>query len=1129
MYTIYHQILGWQHRHAPNILQKMKLTTIILLTTLMQVSAASLGQTLSFTRKNTTLEQVFVEMEKQTGYTVLWPSNSLDNRKLDVEFNKTSLKEVMKKCLEGQDLTFVIENHTVVIRDKEKSIVDKLVDYFNLIDVSGRITDEQGKPLPGATVRIKNGGKATISDAGGRWSLSKIDENTVLVISFLGFKTHEVKVSGKSRIDVWLLPDMSELDDVVVVGYGTTKRKDLVGSVASINGDDLRKQVATNFTQGLVARAAGVQVSRSNGTPGSSASIRIRGMSTVTGVNDPLFVIDGIPVQLFNGGGSAAMRTESSRGLMDPLSGIDMNDIENVEILKDATGTAIYGSRAANGVIIVTTKKGKAGEKPAFTFSYDASVDRQNKFYDLLSGPQYVKLMKGIYEKAGQPIENATFPGNGDTDWQREVTQVGLVQNINLNLLGATKEGGTVYGFSTGLSNQKGILIKSGLKRYSVRANVESKVLRFFKVGTNLNFSSTTLNGGGLSPIFTNASALTYRPDISIYNPDGSYAKTTSADNPVAERQNTDVNESQRFLASAFAELEMIPGLKLRSTLAFDINNNVGLLYYPSWMNSKIGSGTKGTRRDRSYKYTNRIFDNTLNYTKVFDKHHIDVVSGASWTLNMSRSLTISSEDFPNDNVLNNLSSAGRITGGGDSAESSGLESFFMRANYDYDGIYYLSVSGRADNSTKFGPENQWGYFPSVGIAWRFSKEKFMEKLSFVDDAKLRVTTGKTGTSAFGTFGFLTLFNTGFMFDGISGVRANPDAGLPNPNIHWESTTQTDVALELSFLKSRVRTSVNYYSKYTKGLITGPGVPLSSGYTFETRNVGEVSNRGWEFTFSAIPVSNTNFTWISDLNLTFNKNKVEKTYGTTLFGRTPITEGLPLNGILGYRTNGLYQSKAEVDAANERAREKTGNPRVYYQTVQTSAGDVKYVDTNNDGIINAADREILGYAQNPKYFGGWNNTFRYKQFELSALLQFDVGSKLRREMRIDTFTGWGFNVSPKVLTAWTPENPNTNQPRNAINGPQQNIDTGTDRFIDDSSFLRLKNVQLSYVFQNNLLKMAYVQQIRVFAGVSNLLTWTKYKGLDPEANSENSFTDHGRDTGVYPQSRGMSFGVNFKF
>ncbi|WP_159441024.1 SusC/RagA family TonB-linked outer membrane protein [Pedobacter caeni] len=1107
----------------------MKLITFILLTTFVQVSAATFAQTLSYRQKKTTLEHVFKELERQTGYTVFWSSNSLENKTLDVNFKQSNLAEVMEKCLEGQDLTYTIDNHTVVIREKEKSIIERFVSYFNLVDVTGRITDEQGKPLPGATVRIKNGGKATITDATGRWSLNKIDESAVLVVSFLGFKPQEVAVKGKSIIDVRLIPSMSELDDVVVVGYGTTKRKDLVGSVASITGDDLRQQVATNFTQGLVARAPGVQVSRPNGMPGASASIRIRGLSTVSGVNDPLFVIDGIPIQLYNGGGSSAMRTAPGLGLMDPLAGIDMNDIENIEILKDASGTAIYGSRAANGVIIITTKKGKAGQKPVFSFSYDASVDRQNKFHDLLSGPEYVSLIKGIYEKAGQTIEDENFPGNSNTDWQRAVTQVGLVQNINVNLLGASKDGGTVYGFSTGLTDQKGILIKSGFKRYSVRANVESKVLSFFKVGTTLNFSSSTLNGGGLGPTFMNSSVLTYRPDIPVYNPDGTYAKASGGDNPVAERQNTDVNESQRLLASGFAELEIIPGLKLRSSLAFDINSNAGYLYYPSWMTSKIGSGTKGTRMDRNYKYTNRIFDNTLNYSKLFGKHHIDVVSGASWTLNMSTAVSISSEDFPNDDVLNNLGSAARITGAGDIKESSGLESFFARANYDYDGKYYLSLSGRADNSTKFGPENQWGYFPSVGVAWRFSKEKFMEKLNFLDDAKLRFTTGKTGTSAFGTFGFLTLFNTGFMFDGVSGVRANPDAGRPNPNIRWESTTQTDVALELSFLKSRLRASVNYYSKYTKGLITGPGVPLSSGYTFETRNVGDLSNRGWEFTFSGIPVSTKNFTWISDLNVTFNKNKVEKTYGTTLFGRTPITEGLPLNGILGYRTNGLYQSKAEVDAANEQARKKSGNPRAYYQTVQTSAGDVRYVDTNDDGIINAADRQILGYAQNPKYFGGWNNTFRYKQFELSALLQFDVGSKLLREMSMDSFRGWGFNVSPKVLTAWTPENPNTDQPRNVINGPQQNVDTRTDRFVDDSSFLRLKNVQLSYVFQNDLLKMLYVQQIRVFVGASNLLTWTKYKGLDPEANSENSFTDHGRDTGVYPQARGMSFGVNFKF
>jgi TonB-linked SusC/RagA family outer membrane protein len=1126
MYKIYTKILGWQNRHAPKILLTMKLTTLILLTTFIQVSASTFAQKLSYTQKKASLEEIFNAIKEQTGYTVFWSSNSLTNKRLDVAFKDADLPKVMEKCLDGQNLTFTIANHTVVISERKITTIDKLLSYFNVVDIKGRITDERGKALPGATVMVKNGRKATITNTNGEYLLKNVDENAVLVISFMGFKSRETTVNGRFVINVTLIEETEDLNDVVVVGYGTTKRKDLVGSVATVNANEMRKQPATNFTQALVGRAAGVQVSRPNGTPGAGASIRIRGMSTLMGVNDPLFVIDGIPVQLFNGGGIDAMRTGPNNGLMDPLAGIDMNDIENVEVLKDATATAIYGSRAANGVIIITTKRGHAGDQPVFSFNYDIALDKQDKFYDMLSGSEYVKFMQNTYAAQGQTIVDKTFPGSANTDWQRAVVQTGVTHNLNLSLIGASKDGTTNYGFSSGLTDQKGILLNTGFKRYSIRSNVESKLFNVLKIGANMNFSSIKQIGGSKT-IYANLGVANYRPDIPIFNPDGSYANDGRNDNPVAAKQATNISQGHRFLGSVFAELDIAAGLKARSSISYDINDNTGYTYSPGWMLSQ--SLGKGSRFDKSFQYTNRVFDNTLSYIKAFNHHHIDAVAGASWTLNKSNFMSIYSSNFPNDDVLNNLGSAGSITFYSSDGEKSGLESFFMRANYNYDGKYYLTLSGRADNSTKFGPENQWGYFPSVGVAWRLTKEKFMNNLPFIDDAKIRLTTGKTGSSAFGSFGFLTLFNTGYFYNGVNGLRANPSGGQPNPDIHWESTTQTDAALELSLFKSRLTTALTYYKKYTKGLITGPQIPVSNGYTFQTKNLGDISNQGWEITLSGVPVMTKNFSWTSDFNITFNKNKFEKTYGTTLYGSILVREGEPLNGILGYKTKGLYQSQAEIDQLNATTRIKTGNPNAFYQNSLTRPGDVQYVDTNSDGVITSADRVTLGYSQNPKYYGGLTNTLRFKNLELSSLFQFDVGSKVRMETSPDMFYGYIRNVSPLVLTAWTPENPNTSQPRNALNAPAQNTDSNSDRFVQSSSFLRLKNVQLSYVFKNNVLTKLHVSQLRFFAGMSNLFTWTKYKGLDPEVNSENSATDHGRDTNIYPQSRTVNFGMNLKF
>lgn len=1113
----------------PKLLLVMKLVIILMTGLLLQVNASGFAQRITINKKDASLKYIFNEIRKQTGYDVLWQTIQIQQVKnIDVSFRDETLETVLKQALAASGLSYAIKDKTVVIQKTDKTFFDRLVGYLKAIDIHGLVVDEKGLPLPGASVKVKGSNKVTKTNGRGEFSLEQVEENAVLSVSYLGYQTKDVAVKGESNLRITLAESQEKLEAVVVVGYGTTKRKDLVGTVATIGGDDMRKQVATNFTQALAGRAAGVQVSRPNGNPGAGASIRIRGLSTASGVNDPLFVIDGIPVQLFNGGGTDAARSTPANGLMDPLAGIDMNDVENIEVLKDATATAIYGSRAANGVVIVTTKRGRAGEQPVFSFNYDVSMDRQNKFLDALSGPEYVKFMTETYEKAGVPIEAAGFPGTANTDWQREVIQKGLIQNLNLSVMGASKDGNTNYGFSTGLTDQKGVLINTGFKRYSLRANVESKFFDLLKIGTNLNYSLSKQTGGS-SSMYTNYGAANYRPDVPVRNPDGSYANDGLSDNPVATRMATDINESQRLLASVYAELEIIPGLKARSSLSYDVNHNAGFLYTPSWLLASINANQKGSRTDRNFEYTNRIFDNTLSFTKAFDKHHIDAVAGASWTLNRSNFSNVSSINFPNDNVLNNLGSAGMVNGYSSGGESSGLESFFLRANYNYDGKYYLTVSGRADNSTKFGPENQWGYFPSVGLAWRFSQENFMKGLSFIDDAKLRLTRGKTGTSAFGSFGFLTLFNTGYFYNGINGLRANPDDGQPNPDIRWEGTTQTDAALELSFLKSRLKTTVNFYRKYTEGMITGPSIPSSNGYSFQNKNIGDVSNQGWEFTVSAIPVNTDKFTWISDFNISFNKNKVEKTYGTALYGTILLTEGLPLNGIRGYRTNGLYQDQGEIDALNAKARLATGNPSAFYQTALTAPGDVRFVDLNGDGRIDTKDRSILGYSQNPKYFGGWNNTFRYGQLELSTLFQFDVGSKVSREQNNDVFGGYFTNVSSLVLTGWTPENPNTQQPRNVINGPAQNVDTNTDRFIEDTSFLRLKNVQLSYLLNNALLKKMHIQQLRLFAGMTNLFTWTKYKGLDPEVNSENTFTDHGRDTATYPTTQSITFGVNLKF
>ena len=550
MYKIYTQKTGMPCWHAHKLLRVMRLTTILIMMTFMQVSAASYAQRITLKEKKMPLEKVFNAIHQQTGYDFLYERKLINTKEpLDIYVKSKTVEEVLDQYLSVLLLDYTVVGKTIVIKEKTKSFLDRVTDAFKSSDVSGKVLDEKGLPLPGATIKVKKTARITKTDAAGRFSINNLDENAILLVSFMGYKTKEVRLNNQGILTVTLEEDMASLSDVVVVGYGTTKRKDLVGSVSSIGGDDLRKQEATNFTQALAGRAAGVQVSRPGGEPGAGASIRIRGMSTVMGASDPLYVIDGIPVQLYNGGGIDALRSAPANGLMDPLAGIDANDIENIEILKDATATAIYGSRGANGVIVVTTRRGKAGSDPVFNFSYDISIDKQNKFYDVLSGPDYVRFMQDTYAKNNKPIDDVSFPGKGNTDWQRAITQTGLVQNMNLSLLGATQDGTTTYAFSSGLTDQKGILINSGFKRYSIRANIKSQVFNRLKIGTNLNFSSSTQTGG-ISPIYTTYGVASYRPDIPIYNADGTFANDGSSDNPVASRQSKNSNESRRLLAS---------------------------------------------------------------------------------------------------------------------------------------------------------------------------------------------------------------------------------------------------------------------------------------------------------------------------------------------------------------------------------------------------------------------------------------------------------------------------------------------------------------------------------------------------------------------------------------------------
>lgn len=1100
----------------------MKLTFLLLITSILQISASSYGQNVTIHEVNAPMVKIFKEIRKQTGYDFFYSDRVIASTKnVTVNLSQVSINEALDACFENQDVTYSIANKIVTVKPKEKvTHFISPVRELKLLKLKGTVTDEKGTPIPGASIVIKGTTRGTQTDVNGTFSINA-DKGEILVFSFIGYKKKEVTVQREETLNIILMEDMASLDQVVVVGYGETRKKDLTGSVTSIKAEAIQNMNAPNFDVAMVGQAPGVYVVKTNGAPGADASIRIRGGTSVLGVNEPLYVIDGLPIQIGGGlGGEAYANSRFTQ--LSPLSSINPDDIESIDILKDASATAIYGSRAANGVVIVTTKRGKNGQTPSLTFSYSGMFEDFTNRFKMLNTEQYVSVVTKAYANANEPLPAKYIPNPGVyTNWQDRVTQVSRSENWNLNLNGGTPNSKTIYSFSAGLSDQKGVIMGSGFKRYNLGSNLETNVFDQLKVGANLKYSQSATKGNGNS-FYTNI--VNYRPDVPLYDDKGNYGTTidSTSSNPYAQLMQISESENKNLMASFYGEYEIINGLKLRSSLSYNIVDGSNLRYIPSWDPFEMSNGRIGSRTDNLNSLNSRIFDNTLTYNKFFSKHYLNAVAGISFTQDKSNFTKISSTNFPNDDVLNNLGSAQTITQNSSGGSISGLESYFLRGNYNYGGKYYVTFTGRADKSTKFGPNNQWGVFPSGALAWRISEEGFLKRYNFINDVKLRISAGRTGSANFGDFLYSTYFSTGGSFyNGAGGVIPN---NVPNPDIRWETTEQLDAGLDFSLFANKLRGSVTYYSKLTKDLILSVPVPNETGAANQLTNIGDVLNKGVEIQLGTDIISNKNFTWSTDFNISFNKNLLKKLNGGTLPNGALLLENEPLSYFYGYKTAGLFQNQSEIDALN------AASPTKIYQASKTGPGDIKFVDVNNDGQITPDDMVKLGNAE-PDFFGGWNHSLRYKRISLSALFNYSVGNVLYNSSQagLSIFNSYLNNYTSDILNAWTPENPNTNVPRVVAKNPNQNGRI-SDRYVSSASFIRLKNIHLSYLLNAPWLSKAHLNSVRIFASATNVFTITGYNGLDPEVNTGpgNALTQ-GYDGSGYPQTRSFSFGVSAIF
>ncbi|UPZ15334.1 SusC/RagA family TonB-linked outer membrane protein [Flavobacterium humidisoli] len=1011
--------------------------------------------------------------------------------------------------------------------------------------LDGTVVDAiTNQPIIGASVTIKGTTHGVVTDAEGKFYFQTGQKFPyTLIVTYIGYKKIEVIVE-KNPVIINLKEERQELDELVVVGYGTQKRKDITGSVASVPKANL-SQVTSSADNLLRGAVAGVVVTQSSGRPGASSSVRIRGGNSITAGNEPLYVVDGILI--YNDNSNSGAGVTYAGASVNVLSTINPADIESIEVLKDASATAIYGSRGANGVVIITTKKGTKGQD---NISYQGYFGFQNisKKLKLMNASEWASLRNDVQASIGQaPSFSAAqieaLKTSGNYDWQSAAfVTAAPVQSHNLSFSGGDEK--SRYAISAGYFDQDGIVLGSDFKRISLRANYERNYSQKFKFGVNANYTNSIANGVG-----TNGGAAAGRnpnplvsvvlnaPVVPIKNADGSYNVTdnpyaTSVNgyipNPINDLDNT-TNETKlnRILTSLFCEYKFNKELTAKVAVSGDVLNTKQNYYAPS--NTTTGAGTKGLASIGERSVGSVLNENTLNYNTHFGENHkFSALGGYTLQYTKGEVVNAGAQTFVNDaNTYNAIQDGVPVKPYSDAYESV-LKSWLARVNYSYKGKYNLTLSGRADGSSRFGSESLWGYFPSAGFSWNITDEEFANNIKGVTEAKLRITAGTTGNQEIGNYlplasmGSVNYSFGGTLYTGLAPTR------LANPDLKWEKTNQYNVGLDLSLLDRKINFVFDVYYKKTKDLLINVPVPLSSGYATVLQNIGGVENKGFEVGLTTENIKTENFAWNSNIVFSLNRNKVTEIgngvneffpvvpNGSLLQQQPVIVKvGLPLGSFWGYKTNGIFQTQEEVNT----------QPKIN-SLANTKVGDRKYVDTNGDGVITALDKGNLGTSQ-PKFVGSFSNTISYNDFDLNFSFQGAYGGKifnaLNQQLEISTL---GTNAASTLNDRWTPTNPSNEIPR-ASSSP---LGIVSERYVEDASFLRLKLITLGYTLPKSVSKKLGTKSVKFYISAENLITWTKYTGYDPEVSSyEQNNLYPGIDFGSYPNSKTFISGLNVTF
>ncbi len=1001
--------------------------------------------------------------------------------------------------------------------------------------ISGKVKSMEGEELPGVNVLIKGTTIGTVTDVNGDYRITVPDENAVLVFSYVGYVTEEIAVENQLVIDIVLIQTVESLSEVIVIGYGTVKKSDLTGAVSSVKSEELKAIPVTSFDQALQGRAAGVQVIQTTGAPGGETNIRIRGASSVNASSEPLYVIDGMLIN--SDGGEMTIGGRGPR--IGPLSSINPSEIESIEVLKDASATAIYGSRGANGVILITTKRGKAGQAAINFESYYGWQEAANQL-DLLNAEQFAQLVNEANINAGRnpAYVNPATLGEG-TDWQEELLRVAPIANYQLTLSGGTEK--VRYALSGGYFMQDGIVIDSDFDRYSFRANIDSDIRENLTIGTSLSYNRSSSNGvltgpGQIIPgVITGA--MQFNPIATVYDPRETLGYTfehflkTGIANPVAEAREYEAETiTTRILGNVYAEYEIIEGLDFRTSFGIDGLNSKSNTFGPNGLKrteSSLGEASVGTLQALTWLNTN-----TLTYDRAFGDHsNFNAMVGFEIQQFRNESLTTLVFDFPDPRSGWHNLGAGQNPQPPINGELDwSLISYLGRINYSLHGKYLFTLSGRVDGASKFAKGNKYGFFPSAAFAWQVSDEPFMKDLGFIYDLKLRASYGLTGNQAIGPYGSLALitdFGEG-VFNNGSGpaevIFGREPLSFPNEDLQWESTQQANVGIDLSVMEGRISLTTELYLKKTSDLLLITPIPFTTGFQNTLLNVGNVENKGFSIELNSINTKGA-VRWNTALNFSVNRNKITnlaRNEDINLgFGGNILREGEPIGTFFGYVFDGIFQTEAETESS----------PVIVGQN--PSAGDRKYRDISGpngtpDGVINDLDRTIIGSAQ-PDFIWGLSNEVSYKNFTLNLFFQGSQGNDMvnMNLLNIENVNGQQNVLEEAWTRRWTPDNP-SNEYARALATANDNIFSS--RFVEDASYIRLKNVMLSYDFPSPILEKLRLQNLRVYASGTNLLTITDYSGYDPEGNAYGATTNIvGVDDGNYPQTKTYLLGLNIGF